>query len=103
MDGARFDRLSKTLAAGTGRRRLLTGLGAALVGRLLLAEATGAQNYDDRGQRCNPAAPNSCNSPCRVCHADPVTGEGRCIYNCSSTQVCTASQTCAPYKKGCCV
>jgi hypothetical protein len=105
MDAKRFDAMTKDVA-GRSRRRVLGGLLAGLAGGLgLLGVQPGAaQDYENRGQRCN--GNESCNAPCRYCHL--VTG--RCIYACdNASEVCIASQSgCLdrngnPMTKGCCV
>jgi hypothetical protein len=105
VDANRFDVLTKR-AAGTSRRRILTALAGGFMGGLgLLREQPGAaQDYDKRGQTCTPNA--ECNAPCRRCDVDDLSGVGRCVYACETTQVCDATGTstrCMTYlNKGCC-
>lgn len=55
MDGTKFDALTKRLATGTSRRRVLTGLGGALAGALSL------------GGEGVPAAAADCGETLRTC------------------------------------
>jgi hypothetical protein len=54
MDGERFDRLTKHLADGTSRRRVLRGL----------AGGVGAAALAALGRRPAAAAPNACAQAC---------------------------------------
>jgi hypothetical protein len=111
MDAKRFDNWTKR-AAGSSRRRVLTGLAGGFIGGLglLRGQPGAAQEYDKRGQTCTTN--DECNAPCRYCHIDALTRTGRCVYACNQKeQVCDASLSAAgcgaiggdAYAKGCCV
>jgi hypothetical protein len=69
MDGARFDDLTRVLAAGTDRRRFVRGLAAGLAGALTL------------GGRSAGAGP----SPCAVrCAGEPGAGGAQCRQTCNA-------------------
>jgi hypothetical protein len=104
MDGQQFDRISRVLATGTGRRSVLRGIVAGAVGGFLRGRPAAAQEYDNRGQRCPSGSSLECNSPCRLCD----TSTRRCVYACTQfgpNYVCSASGSCPTQglNKGCCV
>ncbi len=94
MDGSRFDDLTKVLAAGTSRRRMLNGLlGGAAAGALSLVglRRAGASHGRPAGATCIR------NEQCASGICDPQTR--RCA--CTPTISCPAGQTCGTAEDGC--
>lgn len=109
MDAERFDRLSKNLATGVSRRRILRGLarsaagGAAVVGLAAVGHGTAlAKGAGSGGSTCNAycsqeAGPGrgvafaQCAQFCRQCG-----GPQNILYNCQLNQNVCLSATCQP-------
>jgi hypothetical protein len=66
MDGQRFDRVARSLAAATSRRRVLAGLGLAATGSLLA------------GQAAVEAAPSARATCMKACNAEAKTERQGC-------------------------
>ena len=86
MDGRRFDEISRALATGASRRRVLKGLtggvvgalGAALGARQAAAAPTKCRNRGSRcGQHANCCTLNCCGHVC--CGADEPCRGGTCV------------------------
>jgi hypothetical protein len=105
MDGQRFDRLTKGLATGVDRRRVLRGLAGTALGAVGLTRmgggATLAQGNSDCAHFCNQALPPG---PERgKCKSDAAHGTGLC-YSCANPanvgmacdddNVCTTDDVC---------
>lgn len=109
MDETRFDTLTKTLAAGTGRRavlkRLGLGLGSALLGGALLPEVAGAAG---KGGGCNgPGGFGECcttRHPCAddfICRGTNHGGQhGTCGCR-ADEHYCPSAKTCFDRSIGC--
>lgn len=111
MDGSRFDQLTKTLAHGTSRRRMLQGLAGALTGalaasRLAATEAAcPAGSVPAAGGRClcknsgRPPVNGSCTSGAGPsgCGAGQMLCGTTCVDASSDPNNCgTCSHVCAP-------
>jgi hypothetical protein len=76
MDGDRFDDLSRTLAAGISRRKVLAGVAAGLLGTLGIRGSAGAgvsQIYC--GNVACASSPGRCKPGCVCCvYTNPITG-----------------------------
>ena len=88
MDSQKFDAITRSLATGSNRRRVLKGLAGGVAGALGLALGRrGAEAA--RGRQCPETSEGTtvgCNKPCRICCG------GRCVYGCNdATSVCDAS------------
>ncbi len=79
MDQERFDQITRTLAAGQSRRRLLKGLAGTALGGVLAAVGAG-----------EAGAKGPCKTPNTKC------GRGKNAVCCSSNQVCNGDGTCGP-------
>jgi hypothetical protein len=113
MDGARFDRLARSLGAAPSRRRLLGGLGllaGALLGRGASAQGVGVEtcrerlgNCDHRDQCCEAASDHriGCAGVSEFCFGE-FAGErccGRGGARCADDCACCAGYAC---KDGAC-
>jgi hypothetical protein len=81
MDGTRFDALTKRLATATSRRRVLTGLGGALAGALVLHRGAAAAGVDcDADLRaCLEQADAAFADALRACAAGPPVMIPTCL------------------------
>jgi len=81
MDGTRFDALTKRLATGTSRRRVLAGLGGALAGALDLGGAAIAADVtcDEALRLCQDRAKDTYAAAQRACQAGPREAQGACL------------------------
>ena len=78
MDGHRFDRIARGLAAGRTRRGIVKGLGAAALGGLGLARPGGAAADGDPAGDCK-AASKDCKKDAQCCAAPaPCAGNTPC-------------------------
>jgi hypothetical protein len=103
MDGSQFDRLTKVLAGGVSRRRVVRGGLGSLIGAALAALGRGAAAApstcsvycaDQPGARkaaCKQACRQCGGDPAQVCHNDE-TGEFAC---CPAGQGCFGGICCA--------
>src|SRR5215208_379877 len=89
MDGHRFDRIARGLAAGRTRRGIVKGLGAAALGGLGLARPGGA----GADNACKPAG-KRCNQTAQCCAGLLCTG-GACAPP-PTTTTTTTTTTLAP-------
>lgn len=82
MDGTKFDALTKRLAAGTSRRRVLTGLGSALAGTLALrggvTAAAGSSPCGETFELCSAQARNTFYAAAKACQAGPREAQEAC-------------------------
>ncbi len=96
MDGHRFDELTRTLAQGTSRRRVLAGglaaLAGAVFGRGAASAAPGSGGGKPQG-RC-PDGYTNCRGTC-VDITDNPEHCGACYLQCSPGEVCVAG-VCEP-------
>lgn len=81
MDGGSFDRLTRTLAAGGTRRRLLGALGGALLGLAGVASGSARPRPKDCLRKCGP---------CETCK-----GTGPCESSCAPDERCRGT-VCVP-------
>lgn len=96
MDADQFDRLTKALARGTSRRRLLEGLGSALAGALARGGEAAAA-----GVRASCSSDADCiDSRCINGHRRLGVGAGgQCGgdgHPCTAHQACCAGLVCTP-------
>ena len=97
MDGNRFDDLSRNLAGGASRRKVLKGLVAGLLGALGLRAAADAQvSQASCGNVICAANPGICKPGCSCCVFS--NGNSRCMPpgNCTGTVVSPTTTTLAP-------
>jgi len=111
MDGTKFDALTKRLATGTSRRRVLAGLGSALAGALALgggapaapedacaatlrgclAQARAAAAAARQGCQAGPSAERA------TCLGDAGAGEQAAAAACTTAMAaCAVGPTCQP-------
>lgn len=116
MDGRRFDDLTRTLAAGTSRRRVLGGLVGLLFSAAAARDGSAARRRAEPGRRClkdaNCVERAICDPRARVCvcRAGYATCGDRCADletdpdpdNCGACgAVCRHGSVCTPLD-GCC-
>ncbi len=102
MDGQRFDELTKSLARGTSRRRMLKGLAggamAVLLGRGVRDVAAGGTFTCGAGVGACPSGLICCSGSCKNLRTDP-NNCGRCGRVCS-TNLCNAGRCVASCPSG---
>lgn len=81
MEAKRFDAWTRRLAAGTPRRRVLAGLGAALAVALGLGggERAAAAACDEAMLTCQQHAADALEAAQRACRAGPRAAEAACL------------------------
>jgi hypothetical protein len=108
MDQERFDQLTRSLASGLSRRRVLRTLGAVGAGGTLAAIQRGnvlATNGNGNGNGCDPSA-KVCNSPLGKCWGDCDTCFGKACdpatSKCCNQNICGQYSHCTNKSGYCC-